>query len=94
MKIKLFKKIMHFILKALKYIGIAFILILIADIFSLIWKGGHTYEVYKTGPLLLSDLHNEGFYTFSIFIIVSVLICYFVEWFSAHEEKDHNKEDE
>lgn len=45
----------HFVLKALKTIGIAFILILIADIFSLIWNGGHTYEVYKTGPLFLSD---------------------------------------
>lgn len=36
MKIKIFKKIKHFVLKALKTIGSAFILILIADIFSLI----------------------------------------------------------
>lgn len=79
MKIKLFNKIKHFVLKALKYIGIAFILILIADIFSLIWKGGHTYEVYKTGPLFLSNLHDEGFYTFFPIIMVSVIIVYCID---------------
>lgn len=79
MKIKLFKKIKHFLLKALKTIGSAFILILIADIFSLIWNGGHTYEVYKTGPLFLSDLHDEGFYTFFSIMIISVIICYLID---------------
>ena len=79
MKIKLFKKIKHFVLKALKAIGIAFILILIADIFSLIWNGGHTYEVYKTGPLFLSDLHDEGFYTFFSIMIISIIICYLID---------------
>lgn len=43
MKINWLRRIKHFVPKALKYIGIAFVLILIADIFSLIWKGGHTY---------------------------------------------------
>lgn len=79
MKIELLKKIKYFVLKALKYIGIAFILILIADIFSLIWKGGHTYEVYKIGPLFLSNLHDEGFYTFFPIIMVSVIIVYCID---------------
>lgn len=79
MKIKVFKKVKHFVPKALKSIGIAFILILIADIFSFIYKGGHTYEVYKTGPLFLSNLHDEGFYTFFPTIIVSVIIVYCID---------------
>lgn len=88
MKIKLFKKIKNFVLKALKTIGIAFILILIADIFSLIWKGGHTYEVYKTGPSFLSDLHDEGFYTFFPIMIVSIVICYLVDLDNKNKNKD------
>lgn len=88
MKIKLFKKIKHFVLKALKTIGIAFILILIADIFSLIWKGGHTYEVYKTGPLFLSDMHDEGFYTVFPIMIISIIICYLIELGVKNKNKD------
>lgn len=93
MKIGLFKKIKHFVLKVLKVIGIALIYIFIVDLDSLIINGGHLYEVYKIGPLFLSDLHDEGFYTFSILIIVSVSVCYFIEWFSAREGNDHNKEE-
>lgn len=88
MKVKIFKKIKYFILKALKYIGIAFILILIADIFSLIWKRGHTYEVYKTGPLFMSDLHDEGFYTFFPIMIVSIIICYLIDLDNKNKNKN------
>ena len=88
MKVKLFKKIKYFVLKALKYIGIAFILILIADIFSIIWKGGHTYEVYKTGPLFLSDLHDEGSYTVFSIMIISIIICYLIELGVKNKNKD------
>lgn len=88
MKIKLFKKIKHFVLKALKYIGIAFILILMGDISSLIFDGGHTYEVYKTGPSFLSDLHDEGFYTFFPIMIISIIICYLIELGVKNKNKD------
>ena len=88
MKINWLRRIKHFVLKALKTIGIAFILILIADIFSLIWKGGHTYEVYKTGPLFLSDLHDEGFYTFFPIMIISIIICYLIELGVKNKNKD------
>lgn len=86
MKIKLFKKIKHFVLKALKTIGIAFILILIADIFSLIWNGGHTYEVYKSRTLI-SDLHDEGFYVFITFLVVFLIVAYSIEWHLIHKGK-------
>lgn len=88
MKIKLFNKIKHFVLKALKYIGIAFILILMGDISSLILNGGHTYEVYKTGPSFLSSLHDEGFYTIFPIMIISIIICYLIELGVKNENKD------
>ena len=73
------KKVIELIQQVIRNNGIALILILIADIFSLIWKGGHTYEVYKTGPLFLSDLHDEGFYTFFSIMIISTIICYLID---------------
>lgn len=88
MKVNIFKKTKCFVLKVLMYIGIAFILILVADIFSLIWKGGHTYEVYKTGPLFLSDLHDEGFYTFFPIMIVSIIICYLIDLDNKNKNKN------
>ena len=88
MKIKLFKKIKHFVPKALKAIGIAFIYIIIVDLDSLITNGGHLYEVYKTGPSFLSDLHDEGFYTFFPIMIISIIICYLIELGMKNKNKD------
>lgn len=88
MKIKLFKKAKCFVLKVFKVIGIAFILISIANIYSLIVKRGYTNEIYKTGPLFLSDLHNERFYIFATFIIVPIIIFCCINRNAKHKDED------
>lgn len=79
MKVRLAKKIKHFVLNVLKAIGIVFLCILAGDIFSLAWNGGHTYEVYKS-RFLINDLHDEGFYVFITFVVLSIVLAYFAEW--------------
>lgn len=86
MKVRLAKKIKHFILNVLKAIGIVFLCILAGDIFSLVWNGGHTYEVYKSRTLI-NDLHDEGFYVFIIFLVVFLVVAYSIEWHLIHKGK-------
>lgn len=87
MKIRLAKKIMHFVLKVLRAIGIVFLCILAGDIFSLVWNGGHTYEVYKS-RFPINDLHDDGFYAFIVVIIIPTIIVYCIEWYIVHKKKN------
>lgn len=68
MKIILAKKIMHFVLNVLKAIVVVFLCILAGDIISLVWNGGHTYEIYKSRTFI-SDLHDEVFLSSSHFYL-------------------------
>ena len=87
MKIRLAKKIKHFVLKVLKAIGIVFLCVLAGDIFSLVWNGGHAYEVYKSRSLM-NDLHDEGFYVFITFLVVFLIVAYSIEWHLTHKGKE------
>lgn len=86
MKVKIAKKIMHFVLNVLKAIGVVFFSILAGDIISLVWNGGHTYEVYKSRTLF-NDLHDEGFYAFITFSVVFLIVAYSIEWYLIHKGK-------
>lgn len=80
MKIKSFKKIKHFVLKALETIVIAFIIILSVDILCLIFEGWHINEVMcKT----TYDLHDKGF----IFFITLIIVPFIVDWFIKYKYK-------
>lgn len=87
MKIMLFKKIMHFVLNVLKAIVVIFLCILTGDIISLVWNGGHTYEVYKS-RFPINDLHDDGFYAFIVVIIIPTIIVYCIEWYIVHKKKN------
>lgn len=80
MKIKLFKKIKHFVPKALETIAIAFIIILSLDILCLIFDGWHLNEVMcKT----TYELHDKGF----IFFITLIIVPFIVDWFIKYKYK-------
>lgn len=80
MKIKLFNKIKHFVLKALETIVTAFVILLSVDILSLIFEGWHINEVMcKT----TSDLHDKGF----IFFITLIIVPFIVDWFIKYKHK-------
>jgi hypothetical protein len=80
MKIKLFKKIKHFVPKALETIAIAFIIILSLDILCLIFDGWHLNEVMcKT----TCDLHDKGF----AFFITLIIVPFIVDWFIKYKYK-------
>jgi hypothetical protein len=86
MKIILAKKIMHFILNVLKAIIVVFLCILAGDLISLVWNGGHTYEVYKSRTFI-SDLHDEAFFIFITFLVVSLILAYSIEWYLKLKSK-------
>lgn len=86
MKIRLAKKIMHFALNVLKAIIVVFLCILAGDIISLVLNGGHTYEVYKSRTLI-NDLHDEGFYVFITFLVLSLILAYSIEWYLKLKSK-------
>lgn len=78
---------MRIIIKALKVIGIVVFSLLVGNLFSLLMNGGYTYEVYKTGPNYLSDLHDEGFYIYPIIVLLLAIIALYIKWLK-HKEKN------
>ena len=70
------KKIKYFIFRVLETIAIAFIIIFSVDMLVLVFEGWHINEVYCK---VATDQHDEGFYPFIAFIIVSFIIGWYVK---------------
>lgn len=73
---KISKEIKHLVFNALETIAIAFIIILSVDILVFIFEGWHINEA---SCKIATDLHDEGFYPFVAFIIVSFIINWYIK---------------